>query len=419
MILKKTANKIFIFMAIAMISSVPLLKADAPANNQIFSNEELTKRFLNLQLEVRNLRGTVQEQNKIIKALSSKVDEREEGAVAIPSPVSSETKKPKTLKENLKHYLLEKPESLPKDTEKLPVKAGMGSVEVGALLQEWYTWDEHAKDNFRHRRLELGLSGKLIEHLKWKLQIDPALTREDNTTRSILKDAYFAFDRIPHHVVKLGQYKVPVTEEGFRSSALIDTIERSFIGRTFGDKRDIGLMTEGKWKYLDYQVGVFNGDEANRFDTNEQKDVAARFVLKPFPDHVYLKGLEGGSNLYFRTTHDTASEKKRIGLEGRYLFGPLSLKAEYMKAQDVAVPAYGWYAQAGYRFLPRWETVFRFEGFDPDERISENKEFDTIIGLNYYLVADKIKLQFNYVHKDAEKNGTTDNQIIAAVQYAL
>ncbi len=416
--IKKISKITVLVFTITAISCVFSNIGSAQTGNAVLSNEELSRMVLGLQQSVGELKKTVSQQNEVIETLRSRIEKREIQPIAAAQQ-PFEAKTPRSLKENLRHYLLEKPATLPEKDAKLPVKAGMGSIEVGTLLQEWYTYDDHAHDNFRHRRLELGLSGAPLDHLKWKLQIDPALTREDNTTRSILKDAYLAFDGIPHHVVKLGQYKIPVTEEGFRSSALIDSIERSFIGRTFGDKRDIGLMTEGKWKYLDYQVGVFTGDEANRFDSNDQKDIATRFVLKPFPDSPYLKGLEGGSNLYFRTTNDTASEKKRIGLEGRYLYGPLSLKAEYMKAQDAAVPAYGWYAQAGYRFLPRWESVFRFEGFDPNERLAEDKEFDTTIGLNYFFVYPTTKLQLNYVHKDAEANGTTDNQIVAAVQYAF
>ncbi len=411
-----------IFLALSLIVLARVRPAFAQDYPDQFSKalQMVQNQMTELKELVAKQQGIITSQGKEIETLRLKVESQAKTNSIPPSPAklpNPEASKPRTLSENLKRYLLEKPESLPQ--EKLPMEVGMGSARLGMLLQEWYTFDDHAHDTFRHRRMEFGVSGKLTDHFNWKFQIDPALVREDNTTRSILKDVYFSFDGIPHHEVRLGQYKVPITEEGFRNSGLIDTIERSFIGRTFGDKRDIGLMTLGSWKYVDYQVGVFNGDELNRFDSNDQKDLAARLVLKPFPDSPFLKGFQGGTNMYFRTTNGSADDKKRIGAEARYEYGPLALKAEYMQGQDGIVPANGWYTQAGYRFLPRWETVFRFEGFDPNERISENKEYDTTIGLNYFLVHPTTKLQLNYVHKDAQRNGTTDNQIVGAVQYAF
>lgn len=383
------------------------------------ADEKLFKIVHQLQQEVQDLHQIVEKQNETIEVLKRNVEDVKGQGLDIAHPKPAEEKKEKTLRENLRRYLLEKPDSLPKEDEMQPVKAGMGDIKMGLLIQEWYSVDDHAKDNFRTRRLELAFKGKLIDHLGWEVNIDPTEAREDNTTRSILKDAFLEFDGLPHHTIKLGQYKVPVTEEGYRSSSVIDTIERSFITRTFGDKRDIGLMALGKWKYLNYQIGVFNGDERNRLDTNDQKDVVARFVLSPFRDHSLLEKLELGSSLYWRATHDSASEKKRVGLEARYELGPLSLKSEYMKAQDAGAPADGWYAQMGYFFLPRWQAIFKFEGFDPNERSSENKEFDTTLGLNYFFVYPKTKLQINYVHKDAQENGTTDNQLVTALQYAF
>ena len=247
---------------------------------------------------------------------------------------------------------------------------------------------------------------------------DPSLVQEDNTTRSILKDAYIGYDGIPHHTIQLGQYKIPVTEEGFRPSAKIDTAERSFIGRTYGDKRDIGAMALGTWKYADYQLGVFNGEGPNKSDTNDHKDIAGRFVLKPFADHSFWKGLQVGSSFYERPSHVTSPVKKRIGAEARFEYDKFSLKSEFMRAQDGAVPSNGWYTQLGYFIAPQWQWVTRYEGFDANERASGNQEFDTTVGLNYFLINPTTKLQLNYVHKTV-RDGADDNQIITAAQYAF
>ena len=390
LITKKGRNK-FLVMGVIIFMSLSH-QASAQTGDKVLSPEELSTRMLELEKEVKDLKMIVQQQNEIIKKLSAKAEgPKTENIAAVP----------------------EKPKE-----EKSPVFAGMGKVDLSVLLQEWYVHDDHAKDNFKHRRLELGLGGKLEDHLLWKVQIDPSLVQEDNTTRSILKDAYVGYDGISHHVIQWGQVKIPITEEGFRSSAKIDTIERSFIGRTFGDKRDIGLMALGTWKYADYQLGVFNGEGPNKTDTNDQKDLAGRLVLKPFPDKESLKGFQMGSSFYVRPANKTASEKKRLGAEAHYENGPFSLKAEFMKGQDAAVPVNGWYIQTGYFFLPQWQAVSKYEGFDPNERKDDDREYDTTVGLNYFLIEKKTKLQLNYIHKKVI-GGTDDNQVIGAVQYAF
>ena len=223
------------FLLVLSLISPGLLRAD---------DSQLLVMVENLQRQMAELRQTVEKQNAVIEILKGKVEQNGGPVTVIPAKES----KPAGRKDNLKHYLFGKPEALPKEGELHDVKAGMGDIKMGLLLQEWYTFtDERAHSNFRTRRLELGFSGKLMDHLKWTAVIDPSEVREDNTQRSILKDAFLSFDGIPHHEIKLGQYKIPVTEEGFRIASGIDTLERSFIGRTFGDKRDIGLMALGKW----------------------------------------------------------------------------------------------------------------------------------------------------------------------------
>ncbi len=407
------------------VASLALLTFFSASN--AFADVDSMAKFMsmmeNFQKQMAQMQKTIEQQNKTIEQQNAKIQGLESRELPIQPIPQAKAEKPKSFQENLKHYVFGKAESLPKPEEKQPIKAGMGSVEFGALLQEWYTFtDQKTKSNFRNRRVELGFSGRLTDHLKWASVFDPALVREDNSTRSILKDVYVAYDGIPHHEIKLGQFKIPVMEEGFRSSALIDTIERSFIGTQFGDKRDIGIMGLGKWKYLDYQVGVFNGTELNSFDKNDQKDIVARFVAKPFQDIPLLKGLEGGTSMYYSVpNHNSAnSEKKRIGFEARYEYKNLSIKSEYMIGQDGTTLVNGWYIQGGYFILPRWQPVIRFEGFNPNERLSSSHEFDTTIGLNYFFVYPKTKLQFNYVHKDTTGvNGTSDNQLITAVQCAF
>ena len=304
-----------------------------------------------------------------------------------------------------------------------PVKVGFGELKIGGLLQLWYSHDETRgnesgkADSFRLRRTEFMLSGKALPEVAWAVMFD--LSKDlgtsdgiiDQETR-ILQDYNIDFGYIPHHIVSIGQFKLPLTEEGLRSSVMLDTIERSFIGRTFGDQRDIGIQVRGIWKYVDYWLGIFNGSGQNQLDVNDYKDISGRIVLKPFKDlEIGISGLTG-------RTGTTPSDRNRLGGELRYEYNDLSFKGEYMKAKDSKLEREGWYTQVGYfmPFLPQLQGVFKYEEFEDADNLEER---DITVGLNYFINQDQVKLQANYVHKNESKRESDNDQVLVALQIAF
>lgn len=325
--------------------------------------------------------------------------------------------------------------------DKSTIHVGHGTLKLGGLLQGWSVWDENDNDRFRVRRTEVKFSGDILgdQMFKYTVMIDPVQVQEDNTRRSILQDALFTIDHmsfLPHHKLDLGQYKLPLTEEGLRSSAKLDTAERSYIARTFGDQRDIGAMLTGDWPGVTYQAGVFNGSGQNQADANDQKDVAGRIVVRPlkalkleeeYPD---IGQIELGLSGYYRPDHGSTRDKKRLGYEARYEYKNLFLKWEYMFGQGTAsanatsensTKATGWYVEAGYTlspWIPKLEAVAKFESWDPNELVSLDKERDLTLGLNYFINKENAKVQLNYIHKDEQATEIDNDQLIGALQYA-
>src|SRR5581483_1586963 len=88
-----------------------------------------------------------------------------------------------------------------------------------------------------------------------------------------------------------GQFKPGIGEEGLRSSAQLDFVERSFIG-FLADSRDLGASVHGTWwdDRFQYWVGVFDGagnylqsagQFQNRADDNSNKDLNYRMLVRP------------------------------------------------------------------------------------------------------------------------------------------
>ena len=124
----------------------------------------------------------------------------------------------------------------------------------------------------------------------------------------LLKDAYINYHGvIPHHDFQVGQWKF-IGEEGTRSSAQLDFVERSFLGQHIDNiQRDLQLVAHGTWwdERFQYWVGAADGagnyfgtagQEQNRADDNNEKDFIWRTLVRPLWKQETWGSLElGGS----------------------------------------------------------------------------------------------------------------------------
>ncbi|MBI1978200.1 MAG: hypothetical protein HYS55_05555 [Candidatus Omnitrophica bacterium] len=375
---------------------------------------DLSARMAKLEEKVGGLERTVSSQQTVITEQASVITEQASQIQVLKSVITE--KKPTEAV-----YLPTKAEMDKK------VDVGYGKLTVGGLFQGWYSHGSKFDDTARIRRTELKFAGEIVNKLNWTIMIDPVQVREDNTRRSVLQDAYLTLGYIPKHKLDIGQFKIPVTEEGLRSSAKLDTLERAFITRTFGDHRDVGVMLTGDWDFAMYQFGVFNGQEQNNLDINDKKDFAWRIVGRPFRlkeiENEIFKNLELGYSQYYNHSADSIStaqpEKSRYGFEARWEYDRYSLKSEVAWGQTAAAPVWGWYGQAGYYVIPKLlQGVIKYDVYEPNERASFDKARELTFGLNYFLDSYHAKFQLNYVFKEGQ-DSLGDNQVLGGVQVAL
>ena len=125
------------------------------------------------------------------------------------------------------------------------------------------------------------------------------------TTPRLLEDAYIQYHGvIPHHDVQIGQFHPAVGEEGIRSSAELDFIERSMIGQ-INWVYDMGVSVHGKWwnDRFQYWLAAFDGAgnyfgsaglPQNRADDNSSKDFNYRVLVRPLWEDECYGSLELG-----------------------------------------------------------------------------------------------------------------------------
>lgn len=346
----------------------------------------------------------------------------------------------------------DKPADAPGPTKLAVGKEGQGRIQPGILAQGWFLLDRNGgkttTSTFRLRRAEISVKGEILpKKVAVQVMIDPAKVREATTTTltdsggdtvavsapaaslSILQDFYITF-LSPYADVSVGQFKIPVSWEGYNSSSKIIMPERALISSLFGDKRDLGVRIAKSWKKWGYSAGVFNGQGANNLDTNIQKDLALR--LEAYP----VEGLTIAGVTYNSVgIRHRAGTKDRFEADVRYEHGPYLAQAEYIRASDVAkdnvdaVSAHGFYAAFGYTIKNKdlggdLQPVVRVGYVDPDVDANvdptmgkgDDERWHYDVGVNYYLRAHEMKLQASYQRVQFESKTPNINEIILAAQ---
>jgi hypothetical protein len=319
-----------------------------------------------------------------------------------------------------------------------------GTLQLGALLQGWFI-AEHAStttSTFRIRRAELSFKGEIVpKQVGYAVMIDPAKVREFNTVTvmdamgmttqiktpgtavSVLQD-FFITAITKYADASIGQFKFPVSWEGYNSSSKIIMPERALSSVAFGDKRDLGIRIAKTFPKWGYSFGVFNGAALNNLDGDNQKDVALR--LEAYP----VKGLTLAGVAYDSLfKRELPGSKDRWEADVRYEAGPILVQAEYIRARDGGtskrVTGQGGYLAAAYTVEAKelggqLQPVVRIGYLDSNVDINvpatgadEVLHYD--IGLNYYLRAHEMKLQGSYQRQQFDEK-TANNQFIVAAQ---
>jgi hypothetical protein len=258
-----------------------------------------------------------------------------------------------------------------------------------------------------------------------------SINNQGNVT--ILQDYMLTF-MSDYADVTLGQFKIPVSYEGYNSASKLLFPERSVVSRRFGDQRDLGIKVDKKiGKHFYYQLAVFNGEGQNKLDTNAQKDGALR--LEVYPIDGIMIGAVGYAGIHNRTT--TATTKDRLEADFKLEMSNFLLQAEYIHGWDgptaiARTESAGVYAVVGYTFMEKVQPLFRIGHFDSDVRKNlvglgsergsaapfQDEMTSYEFGLNYFLRGNDAKLQASwskFVFPEEKNRG----ELILAAQAAF
>lgn len=203
----------------------------------------------------------------------------------------------------------------------------------------------------------------------------------------MLREAYLKFEKfVPHHDFTIGQFYVPLGEEGPRNSRYLDFPERAMVTR-FARFADVGVQVHGWWwgdnaedARVQYWLGGFNGagtleqQRSNRADDNDAKDFLVSALVRPLWGDKTFGSLELGYSR-IEGVHGEGGDQSsdasapRSGLNRRTTVANRQFAWALYKL-GAETPLRGWWLRGEWgsirdRFAPFEVGVFDLAGGDP------------------------------------------------------
>ncbi len=195
-----------------------------------------------------------------------------------------------------------------------------------------------------------------------------AIAQFDFAQTNPLLDAFGEYQVSKPLNLRAGRFKVPMGAQFLPRRDFWDFVEPSWYVLGLLPRRDVGAMVYGGGGaggiYMKYFLGAFNGVQDGTADADDDKDLAARATLTPFPSADFdlslsASGTWGRSReslsafrildegvttiLRFPATAALDGPRRRLALDGECLWGSLSLGAEFVawraRIRDVGVPS--------------------------------------------------------------------------------
>ncbi len=278
--------------------------------------------------------------------------------------------------------------------------------------------ENNAPRNFDIDGTALYVSGKLHKHIDYVAGLD--FNTAIDGSGKIIDDAYIKTDIIPHHLLHIGQVRVPIGQEGSMSGISSDNIKKAQISRNFSDKRDVGAKIIGRWGLLDYYAGVFNGSGQGVQDNNNALDIATWVMAKPFYKHPEWGVLEAGYGFDANKDKNDLSNTTQGAYLG-YKYKKFKISSEFAKKNGYYDPlltsaaqghdrkAQGYYIRLAYDLTKKNQLLATYDVFDPNTGISNDTLTEYTLG-GRYLLLKNLKFRYNYVHI-ANKRGRSSDRL--------
>ena len=291
---------------------------------------------------------------------------------------------------------------LEKMLEKLPDISGYIN------MRYQYNSADGGSNSFDIRRVRLSLQGNINPQIDYKLQAEFAYTPK-------ILDAFVQWKPLNALNIKAGQYKLPFSIENPYSPLKLETADYSQAvnelipysngagGRDIGVSLWGGFLKKEGYNLIDYNVGVFNGSGINNLDNNKKKSFVGTLSIHP------VKELTIAGSYYFGgiTKNSLTEDAYRFSGGIRYENDRWLFRSEYIGGKTGRVRSGGYYAIAGFRFIPKLQGVLKYDSYQHDIHDKDTRSTHYIVGLNYSVIR-YLQLHVNYAYRENRMAGNSN-----------
>lgn len=254
-----------------------------------------------------------------------------------------------------------------------------------------YNFSNHGS-SFNTYKTTIGVDGNIVKWAGYRVSF--ALNPESYKLEGF--DFYGRF-LTPIGEIRIGQFKVPFSMERLVSFSKRDFIENALATGVVSG-RDIGLGLYGEKKWIEYNVGIFNGEGMNKKDSNKAKDIVCRIAFKKS----FGKNLSFliGSAVYSGKSGENENLSKRnlFNFQFKGRLNQFILSSEYVTFKNLSNKGDVFYATLGYNFPIqkfKLEPLLRYESYSSDNLLSDDTVSKITFGINFYWKGHNIRFQFN------------------------
>lgn len=210
--------------------------------------------------------------------------------------------------------------------------------------------------------------------------------------------------------------RVPIGVNGSESTWTLDTVLRAQISRTYSNTYAVGVRNLGKYKYLDYDMGVYDSSRFlhNFFNGGEFIGLA---TFKPFAnlDNEKFGTLKIGGSV------DQGHNKINYGVYGvhaSYDYGRFHSKFEYAYAdgynsiKPVNTKSEGFFTSASFDLTNKLQIIGKYDYINQNKHLANEGSKEYTIGITY-TPKERFKILLNYMYRDNKYNQNSNNILLA------
>ena len=260
---------------------------------------------------------------------------------------------------------------------------------------------------------------------KSKAAFDINLTRTlegySNGFTKRISRIFVSHEIVPGQTIIFGQAdRLPNSYDGSRNVMGQEMILKSQLGRTLGEARSVGIRNRGEYKYIDYDIGLY---DATRYmkDFGKGLDFTGYIMFKP------LANIEDSSgSLKIGTGYnigDYNSSYSMYSFFAGYDYKNFHIKAEYANADgyngihDSNNKAEGFYTILAYDLTTKITFLIRYDFFSPHKNIDNSNIQEYTAGITYKAFKN-MKFMINIIRRN-HSDKPDSNMILFATRFII